>query len=253
MPRLTLLQTDRGGRSRTPTGSRSRVSPALLAPWRGWAEAVAQRGRYAVRASEILFDRDGLSAEGAGSRLRAVRGAGHRRVLGGDDGVRGDGAARDDARAAGADDGARGPDAQGGDRIGTDPGEQRRDGTGRGARGQRQRCRGEDGDGRGEDLRGDGDPHGAGVVVQCGLRRADGRGRHGRRLDGAGHRDGLGGDDGLRGGGAARADDARAADGDGGGRDAEGGRRVEPLSALSSGAASAAVPLDVAQTRCRWR
>ena len=52
---------------RTPTGSRSRVSPALLAPWRGWAEAVAQRGRYAVRASEVLFDLDGLSAEGAGS------------------------------------------------------------------------------------------------------------------------------------------------------------------------------------------
>ena len=172
---------------------------------------------------EILNDEahlDGLSAEGAGSAGGAVRGAGHRRVLGGDDEVHGDGAARDDARAAGADDGGRGPDAQGGQRIGSDPGEERRGGSGGRARGRRQRPRREDdgGDGCGEDLLGDGDPRGAAGVVERGPGRADGGDRRGRQLVGAGHRDVRGGRPPSYYGHGSPHDDARAADGDSGPR-----------------------------------
>ena len=68
-----------------------------------------------------------------------------------------------------------------------------------------------------QDLPGDGDPPGAGAVVERRPVRAVGRGRRGRQLDGTGHRRLCGGDDGVCGDGAAR-DDAGAADSDGGRR-----------------------------------
>ena len=104
---------------------------------------------------------------GRGERRRAVGEAGPRRVCGGDDGVCGDGAARDDACASCAGGGGRGPDAQGGQRNGADPCAERRVRSCGRARGRRQRSRGEDegGDGRGEDLRGHGDARGGGATA----------------------------------------------------------------------------------------
>ena len=144
-------------------------------------------------------------AVGGGRRGRQLDGAGHRRLCGGDDGLLGHGAARDDAGAADGDGGRRRRDADAARH--------------RVAPGGRQRPRGE-GDRRGrydQDLHGDGDARGAGAVVERRPVRAVGRGRHGRQLDGAGHRRLCGGYDGVRGDGAAR-DDAGAPDGDGGRR-----------------------------------